>query len=204
VSPLRLVIYDRTCLGRRGNGLSPVWWAGAQVWTGLGRADASLGVSSWAAALRWLATVESDRTIGRVEFWGHGRRGMALVERDVLDAGALGARHPHAAALDQVRERLDPGAWWWFRTCDTFGADRGQDFARRWTDRLGCAAAGHTYVIGAFQSGLHRLAPGVAPHWSAGEGVARGTPSDPRGSLWSWPWRARTITCLEDHVPAGW
>jgi len=77
------------------------------------------------------------------------------------------------------------------------------DFAERLADFLGARVAGHTYVIGFHQSGLHGLAPGVRADWSAVEGLAEG------------PWMrrcarsrravgARTITCLHGDVPPAW
>ena len=38
----------------------------------------------------------------------------------------------------------------------------GHDFARAWTDFFGSRAAGHTFIIGYWQSGLHTLAPGAS------------------------------------------
>src|SRR6185437_12193271 len=101
--------------------------------------------------------------IAEVQYWGHGRWGRALVAEDVLDARALGAGHPLRRGLDALRERLAPGALLWFRTCETFGASPGIDFARRLSDHLGARVAGHTYIIGFHQSGLHGLAPGGVP-----------------------------------------
>jgi hypothetical protein len=69
---------------------------------------------------------------------------------------------------------------------------------------MGCSAAGHTFVIGLLQSGLHRLEPGKAPHWPAAEGILEGTPADPQRSSWSGLTRPNTITCLQDRVPSGW
>src|SRR5437762_849941 len=67
----------------------------------------------------------------------------------------------------------------WLRTCEAFGADDGQAFAARLADTLGARVAGHTFIIGAVQSGLRTLAPGSRPTWSSAEGIAEGTPAQP-------------------------
>jgi len=99
---------------------------------------------------------------------------------------------------------MSPGALVWFRSCETFGAAAGRDFARRLTDFFGCAAAGHTFVIGYWQSGLHRLEPGQPPGWAANEGIARGSPDRPELASSSSPRAPNTITCFTGKVPEGW
>src|SRR6185295_12580281 len=111
----------------------------------------------------------ADRPISEVQFWAHGKWGRLYLERQVLDRGALAPGHHLHAGLSALRERLAPGALVWFRSCETFGATAGHDFACGLTDFLGCAAAGHTFIIGYWQSGLHRLEPGMKPAWSATE-----------------------------------
>lgn len=205
---LRLMLYDRTCTHtairgwRAPLGLSHSWQVGGPLYGALSRLDRWRGVASWAEGLEWLAT--ADEPIDEIQFWGHGRRGTALVDREGLSVASLAPGHPHARALDAVRERMHPGSRWWFRTCDTFGGDAGHTFARRWTDHFGCDAAGFTYVIGVWQSGLHRLSPGAVPRWPASEGIAVGTPAKPVRSAGSAPWRPHTITCFDGSIPAGW
>ena len=87
---------------------------------------------------------------------------------------------------------------------ETFGAAPGHDFARRLTDFLGCRAAGHTYIIGGWQSGLHSLAPGEQPAWSPHEGLKLGPPEAPREALWSRRSAPNTIHFLSGKVPAGY
>lgn len=198
-APLRLMVYDRTraVLGR-------AWWTGGHLYRGLRRLDAWRGVASWEEALAWLAAVEPARRIGEVQFWGHGNWGLARVDRQPFDIGALCASHPLHAPLAAVRARLDGAeASWWFRTCETFGADVGQRFAAALADHLGCRVAGHTFVIGAWQSGLHTLAPGRAPAWSPEEGIAEGSRAAPRRAWSSGPRRPNTITCLHGRIPPG-
>ena len=196
---MRLVVYDRTCVRKRGH-LSPVWAAGSRLYRALGRTDAARGVASWDEALDWLAA--HPEPIHEIQYWGHGRWGRALVDEDVLDAESIAGRH--RAKLEAIRERLAPGALFWFRTCETFGARRGIDFAQRLADFLGAHVAGHTFVIGFHQSGLRALAPGMRASWSADEGLAEGTPEEPRRARWSRPWAVRTVTALTRQIPARW
>ena len=198
---MRALVYDRTCV-RRVGGLSRVWAAGAALYRRLGRIDAVSGVASWDEALGWLAALPEP--IRELQYWGHGKWGAALVGEDVLDARALAAGDPRRAALEAVREHLAPDALVWFRTCETFGARRGIDLAERLADFLGARVAGHTFVIHHYQSGLHGLAPGCRADWSADEGLAAGTPDEPRRARTSTPWAPRTITALMGRVPEAW
>jgi hypothetical protein len=192
----RLLVFDRTCTtGKRG--LSPAWSAGAKLYRGLRRIEDARGVASWDEAFDWLASQQEP--ISQIQYWGHGKWGCAFVDEDRFDASRLGDRR-----LQAIRERLTPDALLWFRTCETFGARAGIDFAERLADVLGCRVAGHTYVIGFHQSGLHGLAPGVRPDWSPDEGLKEGTAEAPREAKWSVPWAPRTITCLSSHVPERW
>jgi hypothetical protein len=201
---LRLLIFDRTCAGRPGlPGLSQAWGAGRHLYRGLRRIDAGCGVASWAEALQWLATIQGPRPIAEIQFWGHGRFGQALVAGEALDATALHPGHPHHGPLTQVRDRMlrgDAGLWW-FRTCETFGTARGHGFARAWSDFLGCRTAGHTHVIGVWQSGLHVLRPGATPSWSVDEGIAAAGATAP--ALPSRPGAVNTISFLHGRIPAG-
>lgn len=203
--PLRLLVFDRTCAGRGAlPGLSDAWRSGSLLYRGLGRIDAAHGVSSWHDALDWLVR-EAERRgqpIDEVQVWGHGRRGRGLVDRDVLDVSALrpGARlHEPLRALRAAFAPASTG--FWFRTCESLGGVIGQDFARAWTDFFGHRLAGHTHVIGFWQSGLHSLAPGAQPSWSTLEGVRS---NENEVALPSSPFLPRTIHCLQGAVPRGW
>jgi hypothetical protein len=105
-----------------------------------------------------------------------------------------------------VRDRFLPEAkgLWWFRTCETFGALPGQRFATELADFLGARVAGHTYIIGHVQSGLHTLRPGERPTWSEDEGLREGSPDEPRRAHWSRLRAPNTITCLRGTIPDGY
>ena len=193
---LRLIVYDRTCV-TRGNGLTTAWWLGSSVYRGLGRADASFGAASWTEALAWLAAFRAGTPIAQIQYWGHGKWGRMLIDSESFDASSL-------PLLAPVRERLAPDAFFWIRTCETFGADAGIDFAQRLADTLGAHVAGHTFIIGAIQSGLRTLAPGRRPTWSRHEGLTAGTPEAPRGARDSSLLAPRTVHCLSRSFPRSW
>jgi hypothetical protein len=195
---MRLVVYDKTCVWTGGH-LSPVWATGAATFRALHRFDDARGVASWDEAFAWLAA--RTEPIDELQYWGHGKWGMALVGNDSFGVPALSRRR---AQLEAVRERLAPSALVWFRTCETLGADAGHDFAQRLADFFGARIAGHTYIIGFHQSGLHGVAPGVKPDWPADEGLAEGTPATPVRAKGSRPWAPRTVTALSGRVPSGW
>ncbi|MBA2660684.1 MAG: hypothetical protein H0U74_00190 [Bradymonadaceae bacterium] len=197
------MIYDDTCRGRGLRpGLTHSWVSGALMYRALGWLDLAQGATSWEQALGWLASVEPTREISEIQFWGHGKWGQAMIDRNVLDAGALEPSHTLHTHLAAIRERLvGPHALWWFRTCETFGAEAGHDFAQRWTSFFNCRAAGHTFIIGPLQSGLHCLAPGERPNWPLTEGLAKGTPAQPLEALWSSSKAPNTITCLQSRLP---
>ena len=204
---LRLMVYDRTCVAQVAPvGLSTAWGAGSVLYRGLGRLDAAHGATSWDDALAWLGSFEPARAIAEVQYWGHGRWGQVLVDRDVLDAAAFTPGHRLASRLAAVRERLVPGgdALVWLRTCEAFGAKAGHDFAMRLAEGLGSRVAGHTHIIGALQSGLRALVPGHTPDWSLEEGIAEGTPDRPLRAHGSGVLRPRTVTCFTREVPSAW
>lgn len=201
---LRLVVYDATQRWQRPVGLGLSWHYGVQLYRALGRIDRAYGARSLADALHWLAEHEPSRSIAELQFWGHGKWGKIFIDRDVLDRGVLSPGHVHHSAFNAFKERLEVDALLWFRTCETLGAAAGQDFAQALGDATGARVAGHTFVIGFFQSGLHSLAPGTAPRWSQREGLARGTPSAPEAALESSPVAPHTITCLDGEIPVGY
>ncbi|MEO6419774.1 MAG: hypothetical protein ABIP39_10225, partial [Polyangiaceae bacterium] len=69
---------------------------------------------------------------------------------------------------------------------------------------LAARVAGHTFIIGFHQSGLHGLAPGMRADWSPEEGLAEGSAEEPKRAKWSTPRAPRTITCLAGQVPPAW
>jgi hypothetical protein len=202
---MRLLIYDDTCRGRGASpGLTHSWIAGALLYRSLGRLDAARGVTSWSEGLRFLVEQPGHALIREIQFWGHGKWGEARIRDEALGRRALDAAHPLHTLLADVSARLAPGALVWFRTCETLGADAGHAFATEFAAFTGARVAGHTFIIGPWQSGLHSLGPGERPTWSSSEGIADGNPASPRRALWSGPRRPHTIHCLQSVVPPGY
>ncbi len=180
MTPLRLLVFDRTCRGRRGlPGLSAIWRGGQTLYRGMGRIDGARGVAGWAEAFDWLASFRPTEPIAEIQYWGHGRFGEALVGGESLSVASWTAGHAHAAGLRAIAARLCKGSdgLVWFRTCETFGTAAGHAFARTFARNFGCQVAGHTHVIAVWQSGLHALLPGGEPDWSEDEGVVVGSPT---------------------------
>lgn len=203
--PLRVMLYDDTCRSSRlGPGLTHSWIAGGALYRARKKLDLYQGFSSWDDGLAWLAEVGSEHPISEIQFWGHGKWGMALIQGQRLDVSALTPGHRWYPHLCQVRQALvGPQARWWFRTCETFGGHVGHQFATRWANFFGCKASGHTFIIGPWQSGLHTLSPGQSPDWSPEEGILEGDADDPRRASWSKQGAPNTISCLTADVPAA-
>lgn len=206
---LRVVLYDDTCRTSRVGpfvapiGLTHSWIAGGLLYRGRARADRAVGVTSWTEALRTVVDAPGSEMVSEVQYWGHGKWGRALVRDDVWDRRAFDPGHPLSPLLHAFAARLAPDACVWFRTCESFGGDEGHAFARELAEFLGARVAGHTFIIGPWQSGLHSLSPGDRPTWSSTEGIEVGSAARPVRAQWSRPDRPNTITCLHDTIPAG-
>jgi len=197
------MVYDRT-QKKHGVGLSTAWSSGSLLYRGLRRIDASFGARSWSEALEWLAKHEKDRSIEEIQYWGHGKWGTIYVDKDTFGRPELRPAHALAKSIDAVKERLAPNALLWLRTCEAFGATSGHDFAQALAERFATRVAGHTYIIGVLQSGLHGLHPGHTPDWSVTEGLAEGTAEAPKRAFESLPTQPRTISCFHNRVPDDW
>ena len=195
---VRLMIYDVT-----QGALTGAWYAGGALYRLMRRIDAVHGARNWDEALAWAAATQPDRPIAEIQIWAHGRWGSVSLDGERMTDASLADGHAHRPRLDALRERMTPESLWWFRTCETFGADSGQRFARAWTDFFGCRAAGHTYIVADWQSGLHSLAPGATPSWDRSEGLKEGTPDAPKKARYSRPWAPNTIHCLRGALPSG-
>ncbi|HEY4117044.1 MAG TPA: DUF4347 domain-containing protein [Byssovorax sp.] len=218
---LRVVVVDHTDVGRgrarpglggtdgtsrEAIGLTPIWEAGAALYERAGVADAAESVSTWREALRFAidAAERTGRPIASLQAWGHGGFGNMRLGDTRLDVAALGRASAIAGELDALRDALTKDALVWLRCCSAFGAPAGQAFAAALADRLGARVAGHTHVIGFWQSGAHSIAPGERASWSATEGVALGAAGEVVGAKDSSPFAPRTVTALRTKLPAGW
>lgn len=196
------MVYDRTCTGRGPfPGLTHSWVVGALLYGALNRLDAWYGAASWSEALDFCATFSPESRIDEIQFWGHGNWGNAKIDGERLDIDSLAANHPHRPALERVRDRFTSNGLWWFRTCETFGTERGHAFAVAFADFMRVRVAGHTYVIWCAQSGLHTLRPGQTPDWPVDEGCS---PTQTRRALWSTLGAPNTISFLRGTIPEGY
>ena len=192
--PLKLVVFDATdtpsaARARRrapgaaadgramgSPGLSPIWRAGTLLHRLTFAADASLAATSWPEALEWAARTsrEKGRPIGSLQVWGHGGWGSMALGATDLDRDALAPGNALAGPINAFKAALaGPESLFWLRCCSAFGHTTGQRFAEALAVRLGCRVAGHTFIIGVFQSGTHSLRPGQKAGWDAGEGVKK-------------------------------
>ena len=220
---LQLMVYDDTDIGKRLRelqrlevlpegwelpdvelplGLTHTWIAGGHAYRLLRHVDTFKGFGFWHRALEWLATVHPEQRIQEIQYWGHGSPGRVWINGKALTIDAFD--DAYKPMLEAVRDRLTDDALIWFRTCATFGAERGRAFARRAVDFFGCRVAAHTHNIGLFHGGLHSLAPGAEPDWPADEGVAEGTAAEPKKMRMSGCRTVNRITCLTADVPRGW
>lgn len=219
--PLRLVVFDATDTPRAAlerqkakaaspdgramgsPGLSPIWRAGTLLHRLTWAADASLGATSWPEALDWAAATsrERGRPIASLQVWGHGGWGSMAIGPTALDSAALRPGHALAAPLDALKGALEgPESLLWLRCCSAFGHSTGQRFAEALAQRLGCRVAGHTHIIGFFQSGTHSLRPGQKASWDAGEGVKKAG-GQAVSALTSTPGAPNTVSCLALGLP---
>lgn len=200
---LRLVVYDATGHGRAAVQplLTRSWRIGVELYRHYPqdqRADATFGATSWMDAVAWLASVRPGEGIDEIQYWGHGLPGRLFIARDVLTAHAL-TSSPLGDDWRAVAARLSPSSLVWWRTCSAFAGQAGHTLASTMASFFNCRVAGHTYVIGPLQSGLHSVTPSQQPTWSITEGLhADGS------SLTSTPWAPNTITCLHGAFPSTW
>ena len=183
-------------------GLSHMWTAGGRLYRWLRWLDVCKGFSTWTSALEWLATYAPTRRISSIQYWGHGSPGRAwmLKDREYLRASSP-MTGPYADYLQAIKARLTPQSLIWFRCCSVFCGLRGQDFALTWANQMECRIAAHTYTIGAWQSGLHTIAPGGIPSWDPMEGVKRGTPDRVLETKWSKRTEPNTVFMLTGRTP---
>jgi len=185
-------------------GLTTAWTAGGKFYKAMRWVDVCKGFGDWASALDWIAGLEPGREIAQIQIWGHGSPGRSWMAGKALSASSLGPGAPFNAVLRHIASRMTDDGVIWFRNCGVFAGRRGQDFARTWANELGVRIAAHTFIIGAFQSGLHTLGPDEKPRWPDDEGIAEGTPDHPLKLRNSMPWSPNTVFMLSSGVPRNW
>jgi hypothetical protein len=218
-----LVVYDATDVRKPGapivprvvrredgtaegtGGLTVFWRLGAVMHLYGLHADGTLGATSWTEALRWAVAFARTRNakLAELQCWGHGGFGFMRMGATRWDRESLASKSGLAPEIDALRDVLTDDALVWLRCCSAFGAPAGRSFAPALADRLRARVAGHTFVIGVWQSGTHSLRPGERATWDEGEGIERTRAGAilPRNSTMTSP---RTLACLRMALPRGW
>ena len=202
-APLRLTIYDKTDITSDLLGLDvPIglthsWFAGGRLYRMMRWVDETRGFATWEDALDWLAHTEPDQKIKQIQVWGHGGPGRSYMAGEALSHDSV-YQGRHVLALQLIADRMTRDGVIWFRQCSVFAGPNGHRFARTGANEMGCRVAGHTHIIGPWQSGLHTIEPNENPRWPTGEGLVDGKP------VWGRPWTANTVNMLRSDIPDGW
>lgn len=182
---MNVVIYDNhPGPGWQQAFLKATWVFYAWLMRATGAIDAFHAANSFEEALTWLQAKKTP--VDSVQYFGHGSAGYVWCGTQWLTP-----RH-----LLMLRGVVKETGHIWFRTCSSFQGKAGHDFALRVTRYAGCAAAGHTRIIGVVQGGLRVLHAGQLPHWPVEEGEPKTT--------W-WPnvlkWGPNSVLCFAMELP---
>jgi hypothetical protein len=181
---VKVIIYDASV----GGFLGASWasWAKVQA----ARGWKVLGVKSWDDAIGKLTQrlLFEDGSVDEIQLWGHGSPGIPLIGGEQITTNVVVV----------LRRVLTAGSLVWFRMCSVFFGEKGRQFAEQTSRILGCRVAGHTHIIGPFQSGLYSVSPGKGTDWDLRYDA---TPWRKVVSGW---WEPRTILCTRMSVPEGW
>lgn len=184
-------------------GLTHSWMAGGWLYRKFGRFDHVAGFDNWDDALEWLCDLEPEKQIDEVQYWGHGSPGKVWMKGRHLNKHSFtDATYAYGEQLRKLKTRLHEDSLIWFRCCSVFCAQAGHDFAKVWTENLGCRVAAHTFIIGPWQAGLYCLKPDHEPWWSKIEGINEGTADKPESFRWSMPWSPRGIPAIWSRLPS--
>lgn len=200
---IRVMFYDKTRWA--GEELVSSWWAGGHVYKFFRKIDICKGVESWEEALDWMLSLDSTKKISMIQFWGHGSPGNVFINGDAINTNVLRSNHPLHLKFQALKKKLTDQSVIWFRSCTVFQGSKGSFFAKRWAQFFNCKIAGHTFVVGPWQSGLHTLVPDQEPYWPLDEGVAEeGKGWNGSASQMSGPFQTNTIFCLRGDIPTQW
>lgn len=179
------------------------WITGGLFYRLFGSIEEIRGCFNWTEALKFLANVQPGKKIKTIQFWGHGTPGNVWINGHSLSVRSLLATSAHRHYLNKLKQRLDPDSVVWFRACNVAATQEGQFFMQSLANFLGCKVAAHTFIVHAWQGGLHTLGPGQEPDWPLDEGVE----FDKDGNLkmlWTKPWSPNTLFCLTGKIPEEW
>jgi hypothetical protein len=193
---LDIMFYDSSDWA--GEQLRFSWITGGKFYQLFRGIEQHSGFDSWIEALKWLCSVEPNKKINSIQFWGHGSPGRVWINGEALSARSVLASSEHRKFLLDLSDRLDEDAVVWFRSCNVFTGHEGKLFAVTMSKILNCKIAAHTYIVGPWQSGLHTIKPDEKPSWSVEEGM------EGEKRLWSMPWSPNTVFCLTNKIPKEW
>lgn len=194
---IRVMFYDKSKWA--GEVLSSTWFAGGRLYKTFRSLDFCIGVDCWEDAFDWLLSVEKDKKISMIQFWGHGSPGNIFINNEQINTGIIRKDNVYHERALKLKDRLSDDAVIWLRSCGVFAGPSGHYFAKRWAKFFDCTIAGHTFIVGPFQSGLHTIKPNEEPTWDLKEGF------DKQGNLLiSKLWSPNTIFCLRGDIPKGW
>lgn len=178
---MKVCIYDAA--EKSATGWS--WAVGAKLF--LWSFDRVVGVRSIQESIKALS--DCTKPITELQLWGHGAPGAPYIAGRAVDQFVMEAWAVYLAEVRLV----------WFRSRSVFFGGKGELFAMAWAKQFrgfSCIVAGHTHVVGPWQSGLYTLQHGQAPSWPKYDG-------DP-AALKSGRKQPRTIACTRMSVPKGW
>jgi hypothetical protein len=178
---MKIILYDNT-----ENGIKEWFWRRyVQVRVGWKK----IGVSSWADAHgKIFDAVRPGTRLMELQLWGDGSPG----------APRINGKTAPDDFWQTLSTLVTPDSLVWFRMCSVFFGEKGRGFARETVQTLGCRVAGHTHVIGPWQSGLYSLRPGASPAWPRHFGDLEWE------LLKSGPFEPRTIFCATMKIPESW
>jgi hypothetical protein len=186
---MRVAVYDKNPgAGFAQSFLALTWRIGCFLHKLFGKLDAYHAATSWEDAFAWLHA--QPKPLASIQYWGHGSPARIW----------LAGKAANAEDFIALKPKLAPSAVIWFRVCSAFRGIQGHAFSQDLADNLGCTIAGHTRIIGVFQSGLHTRAPNTEASWPV-------TEDEFPKSIWSSNGLKRgnnTIFCLRASIPKGW
>jgi hypothetical protein len=186
-----------------GEQLRLSWITGGHFYKMFRSLEEVKGCLGWHEALEYLISVQPERKIDSIQFWGHGSPGTVWINGETLNMRSLLASSKHRALLLKLKERLSSDSVVWFRSCNVAATSEGQLFMQSLANILGCRIAAHTFIVHPWQSGLHTVGPGEEPDWPVDEGVSVNKDGSLK-MLISKPWSPNTVFCLTSKIPKGW
>lgn len=198
---LDIMIYDSSDWA--GKQLRLSWITGGKFYKMFRGIEHHQGFDNWPEALKWICTIEPDKKINSVQFWGHGTPGRVWMNGDYLSARSILKKSEHHESLLMLKDRMDEDSVFWFRSCNVFAGQEGHLFGMTISKMLECRIAAHTYIVGPWQGGLHTIGPDEKPFWSIEEGLKKKKDGTYK-PLWSMPWTKNTLFCLTGKIPKGW